>query len=70
MSLWAPSATPPAVLERLNKAFQRVAVANVYAFNPPPIAGLGNSSGFEFVVQSLAGASPSCCMVTMSSPGR
>jgi hydrophobe/amphiphile efflux-1 (HAE1) family protein len=47
-----------AVLERLNKAFDRVAVANVYAFNPPPIAGLGNSSGFEFEVQSLTGAPP------------
>ncbi len=47
-----------AVLERLNKAFQRVAVANVYAFNPPPIAGLGNSSGFEFEIQSLTGARP------------
>ena len=47
-----------AVLDRLNKAFDRVAVANVYAFNPPPIAGLGNSSGFEFEVQSLAGAPP------------
>ena len=47
-----------AVLERLNKAFQRVAAANVYAFNPPPIAGLGNSSGFEFEVQSLTGAAP------------
>ena len=47
-----------AVLERLNKAFQRVAVANIYAFNPPPIAGLGNSAGFEFEVQSLTGAPP------------
>ncbi len=47
-----------AVLERLNRAFDRVAVANIYAFNPPPIAGLGNSSGFEFEVQSLTGAPP------------
>jgi hydrophobe/amphiphile efflux-1 (HAE1) family protein len=47
-----------AVLERLNRAFQRVAAANVYAFNPPPIAGLGNSAGFEFEVQSLTGAPP------------
>ena len=47
-----------ALLQRLNKAFQRVAAANIYAFNPPPIAGLGNSSGFEFEVQSLTGAPP------------
>src|SRR5258708_3006129 len=45
-------------LEELNKAFAQIASANVFAFNLPPIMGLGNSSGFEFVVQSLAGAPP------------
>jgi len=33
-------------------------VANVFAFNLPPISGLGNASGFEFQVESLAGADP------------
>jgi len=47
-----------AALDELNKAFQQIAAANVFAFNLPPIMGLGNSSGFEFMVQSLAGASP------------
>ena len=47
-----------AALDELNKAFQQVAAANVFAFNLPPIMGLGNSSGFEFMVQSLSGASP------------
>ena len=42
----------------MNKAFAQIASANVFAFNLPPIMGLGNSSGFEFVVQSLAGAPP------------
>ena len=45
-------------LKELNIAFSQIASANVFAFNLPPIMGLGNSSGFEFVVQSLAGASP------------
>ena len=45
-------------LEEVNKAFAQIASANVFAFNLPPIMGLGNSAGFEFVVQSLAGASP------------
>ncbi|MFO1086449.1 MAG: multidrug efflux RND transporter permease subunit [Reyranellaceae bacterium] len=45
-------------LEEMNAAFAQIASANVFAFNLPPIMGLGNSSGFEFVVQSLAGAPP------------
>jgi hydrophobe/amphiphile efflux-1 (HAE1) family protein len=45
-------------LAEVNKAFAQIASANVFAFNLPPIMGLGNSSGFEFVVQSLAGAPP------------
>ncbi len=46
-------------LEELNAAFSQVAVANVFAFNLPPIMGLGNSAGFEFQLESLTGASPS-----------
>jgi hydrophobe/amphiphile efflux-1 (HAE1) family protein len=45
-------------LKEVNQAFAQIASANVFAFNLPPIMGLGNSSGFEFVVQSLAGAPP------------
>jgi multidrug efflux pump subunit AcrB len=47
-----------AALAEVNKAFAQIASANVFAFNLPPIMGLGNSSGFEFVVQSLTGAPP------------
>jgi hydrophobe/amphiphile efflux-1 (HAE1) family protein len=47
-----------AALAELNKAFQQIAAANAFAFNLPPIMGLGNSSGFEFMVQSLGGAAP------------
>ncbi len=45
-------------LKTVNAAFQQIAAANVFAFNLPPIMGLGNSSGFEFQLQALAGASP------------
>jgi len=47
-----------AALKEMNVAFMQISAANVFAFNLPPIMGLGNASGFEFVVQSLAGASP------------
>ena len=53
-----PTLTVFYALQELNKAFAQIASANVFAFNLPPIMGLGNSSGFEFVVQSLAGAPP------------
>jgi len=53
-----PSLSVFSALKELNVAFSQIASANVFAFNLPPIMGLGNSSGFEFVVQSLAGASP------------
>ncbi len=45
-------------LRDLNVAFSQIASANIFAFNLPPIMGLGNSSGFEFVVQTLGGAPP------------
>jgi hydrophobe/amphiphile efflux-1 (HAE1) family protein len=45
-------------LKELNAAFQQISAANAFAFNLPPIMGLGNSSGFEFQIQSLTGAPP------------
>jgi hydrophobe/amphiphile efflux-1 (HAE1) family protein len=47
-----------AALKESNIAFSQIAAANVFAFNLPPISGLGNASGFEFQVESLAGADP------------
>jgi hypothetical protein len=38
--------------------FRQIAAANVVAFNLLPISGLGNAAGFEFQLQSLAGAKP------------
>ncbi len=45
-------------LKESNIAFSQIAAANIFAFNLPPISGLGNASGFEFQVESLAGADP------------
>ncbi|MGA7863798.1 MAG: multidrug efflux RND transporter permease subunit [Stellaceae bacterium] len=45
-------------LAQLNRSFRQIAAANVIAFNLPPISGLGNAAGFEFQLQSLAGAEP------------
>ena len=47
-----------AALADLRAAFQGLAAGNVLVFNLPPIAGLGNGSGFEYQLQSLAGAPP------------
>jgi len=53
-----PSLSVFSALKELNTAFSQVSVANIFAFNLPPIMGLGNSAGFEFQLQSLAGAAP------------
>ncbi len=47
-----------AALGELRQAFQRIAAANIFVFNLPPISGLGNGSGFEYQLQSLSGAPP------------
>jgi hydrophobe/amphiphile efflux-1 (HAE1) family protein len=47
-----------AALEELQQAFAQIAAADVFVFNLPPISGLGNATGFEFQLQSLAGATP------------
>lgn len=54
----APEMSAFAALRSLNQTFQTVPAANVFAFNLPPIAGLGTGAGFEFQLQSLAGAAP------------
>src|ERR1700730_16501053 len=45
-------------LAELRPLFLPISAANVVAFNPPPISGLGNAAGFELQLQSLAGATP------------
>ena len=45
-------------LEAADIGFTQVAAANAFAFNLPPIAGLGSGSGFEFQLLSLGGGAP------------
>ena len=47
------------VMKALNLAFYRnIPEAQVFAFAPPPITGLGSGSGFTFMLQDRAGRSP------------
>ncbi len=43
------------VLERINDLADQEIAANVIAFNPPPISGLGTSAGVEMKVQQTGG---------------
>lgn len=47
-----------AVIRRLRGEFAALPEAVVTPFNLPPISGLGNAAGFEYMLQSLGGASP------------
>jgi hydrophobe/amphiphile efflux-1 (HAE1) family protein len=47
-----------AAISELSASFRQIASANAFAFNLPPIMGLGNSSGFEFQIETLGGAPP------------
>lgn len=48
--------TAAAITERLNGYFRKSRDAQIFVLNPPPIRGLGNSSGFEMWIQDAAGA--------------
>jgi hydrophobe/amphiphile efflux-1 (HAE1) family protein len=52
------SASVFAILHSLQQHFRTIAAANVFVFNLPPILGLGTGSGFEYQLESLAGAEP------------
>jgi HAE1 family hydrophobic/amphiphilic exporter-1/multidrug efflux pump len=40
---------------RLNKMGAGIKEANVFFFNPPPIPGIGNAGGFEFILEDRGG---------------
>ena len=46
------------IIGRLMGQFQSIQEAIVFAYNLPPIIGLGTGSGFEYQLQSLTGAQP------------
>ena len=45
-----------AIVERLNAHFRQSREAQIFILNPPPIRGLGSSSGFEMWLQDSGGA--------------
>jgi hydrophobe/amphiphile efflux-1 (HAE1) family protein len=46
------------IIAKLAREFQGIREAIVFAYNLPPIIGLGTGSGFEYQLQSLRGADP------------
>lgn len=68
---WEERETPElglrAVIGRLMGQLWAMPDAQIMMFNPPPIPGLGNSSGFEFKLQDSAGQSPAELAQAMNS---
>jgi multidrug efflux pump subunit AcrB len=54
-----------AAIGRVFGAGQGVRTANVFAFNLPPIIGLGTGGGFEYILQDYEGRSPAELGATM-----
>jgi hydrophobic/amphiphilic exporter-1 (mainly G- bacteria), HAE1 family len=54
----AASETVDAVLARLRPQLAAIQGAIVFPFNLPPILGLGNTGGFQYVLEALQGQSP------------
>ncbi|MBJ3775910.1 efflux RND transporter permease subunit [Acuticoccus mangrovi] len=59
---WSERTTPEtslkAIYAHLTKEFAAMPEANVFAFPPPPIPGLGSAAGFDYRLQALGGQSP------------
>jgi hydrophobe/amphiphile efflux-1 (HAE1) family protein len=52
-----PSESVHAILAKLRGEFRAFPDANIFAFNLPPIIGLGSGGGFEYQLEDLRGAS-------------
>jgi hydrophobe/amphiphile efflux-1 (HAE1) family protein len=53
-----PNLQLDAIVEQAQKKLSAISTANIFAFAPPPIRGLGVSGGFDFQLQALEGQSP------------
>ncbi|ORE96215.1 efflux RND transporter permease subunit [Acuticoccus yangtzensis] len=62
MDPWDQRTTPDlqlgAIYRSLSVAFSQIPEANVFAFPPPPIPGLGTAAGFDYRLQGLTGQTP------------
>jgi len=54
----APGLALDAIMMRTRGQLGALTAANVFAFVPPPIPGLGTTGGFDFKLQDVAGQSP------------
>ncbi len=54
----APEEQLGAIIRGFHQRAQSIREANVIAFNPPPIPGLGSTGGFSFKLQDRSGNSP------------
>jgi HAE1 family hydrophobic/amphiphilic exporter-1 len=50
--------TADVIIQRLNQRLAGVAEAQAFAFSPPPIPGIGTSSGVTFMLEDRAGRDP------------
>ena len=46
------------IVKKVNAEFLKIPSADIFAFNIPPINGLGSTGGFEFILQSKTGGDP------------
>lgn len=53
-----PSLSASAIVNGLRRQLFSITAANIIPFEPPPISGLGSTSGFDFVLQDTQGRSP------------
>lgn len=53
-----PNQSADAILGQLWAKFSTIAGANIIAFNPPPIPGLGTTGGVELKIQQTGGGTP------------
>ncbi len=54
----APELSSNAIVGQIWGMMAKIPGANLIAFTPPPISGLGNTSGFEFQLQDRRGGDP------------
>ncbi|MCD6292046.1 MAG: efflux RND transporter permease subunit, partial [Deltaproteobacteria bacterium] len=47
-----------AILRKVQRKLSAISTANIFAFSPPPIRGLGRTGGFNFQMQGLEDQSP------------
>jgi HAE1 family hydrophobic/amphiphilic exporter-1 len=60
-----PGLSVESILRKVRAETATIGQATVFAFNLPPIIGLGTTGGFEYQLQDLAGGSPTDLAATM-----